>query len=302
MNGDPMAAWRLTEAGFDLALQHLGAANGLKFSPKDIGADFLAHQIALNDLYVHLLLALPLAPGRGAPAARQPFRWCSSDSVRLPWTHYEPDGSGVKQKRIEPDAVLESAPHRRRWFLECEMGGHSLSNPDPKSGSTMSKIRRYAAFYAGYSDASAKVTHYRASYPDAWPAELVFLVPGEIRRGHIDAVIATWRKEAGQAGQVDAFAAKNDLQVRALAFDQAPAHFHAQLSGAKTAAHAPTSSAPLPSADALRLMRFTATLIDNYKVVRHQARAENRSVPPYPTEDRDFVLELLERHGIRRRK
>jgi hypothetical protein len=67
----------------------------------------------------------------------------SSDSARLPWTQYQLDRGEVQDKRLEPDAILESTAAGRRWFIECEMGGHSLSNPDEKSGSTFSKLRRY---------------------------------------------------------------------------------------------------------------------------------------------------------------
>src|SRR5206468_584671 len=146
----------------------------LKIPSKDVGHQFLEHTISLNDLYVALATTGRVnragAQFDAAPA-RQPFSWISSDSARLPWAEYQIDRGERQNKRIEPDAILESAPAAHRWFLECEMGGHSLSNPDERSGSTLAKLRRYSEFCSGYADGSGRLTFYRKHYLDDWPGE-----------------------------------------------------------------------------------------------------------------------------------
>ena len=209
-----------------------------------------------------------------------------------------------QNKRIEPDAILESAPAARRWFLECEMGGHSLSNPDERSGSTLAKLRRYSEFYSGYADGAGQLTFYRKNYPEGWPGELVFLVPTPGRRDSVLQTIEAWRKEEGQ---LSAMASHSLLQVRAVTFEEAPALFRRLLGGgeassATTGVAAAAPKAPLLSEEeAARLMKFTAGLYDRFKELRAEAREDGRPVPAYPSEtERDFVVELLARKGLRR--
>jgi Replication-relaxation len=295
----PMVAYRLTEQGYATAQAHLGAE--LNVPLKDIGADFLAHTLELNNLYVGLLLPARTAPGRDgaqldAAPARQPFRWINSESSRLPWLHYEPSVDGLQKKRIEPDAVLESAQLCRRWFLECEMGGHSITNPDQRSGSTIAKIRRYAEFYSGYADARAKETHYQRHYVDRWQAELVFLVPNVIRRDNLDAALAGWRREEGQLCTDKSNIA---LQVRAVTFADAQELFRQQL-GLDLGVPARKNQLAVSLQELQRVLTFTAGLYDYFKAARGAARAAGTPEPEYP-EGRDFIVELLERTGIRRR-
>jgi Replication-relaxation len=292
----PMIAYRLTDQGYATAQPHLGAE--LKIPLKDIGAEFLAHTLELNNLYLGLARSAPRRDGEqlDAAPARQPFRWLNSESVRLPWLHYEPGGDSLQNKRIEPDAVLESAQLGRRWFLECEMGGHSISNPDPKSGSTLAKIRRYAEFHSGYADARAKETHYERCYADRRPAELVFLVGSSTRREHIEAVIAAWRREEGQLSTDKSSAA---LQVRAVTFADASGVFRQQL-GLDLAVPARKDQLAISPQDLRRVLTFTAGLYDFFKAARGAARAAGACEPEYP-EGRDFIVELLDRTGIRRR-
>jgi hypothetical protein len=292
----PMIAYRLTDQGYATAQPHLGTE--LKISLKDIGPEFLAHTLELNNLYLGLARSTPRRDGAqlDAAPARQPFRWLNSESVRLPWLHYESGGDGLQKKRIEPDAVLESAQLGRRWFLECEMGGHSITNPDPKSGSTLAKIRRYAEFHSGYADARAKETHYQRSYADRWRAELIFLVASSSRREHIETVIAAWCREEGQLGTDKSNAA---LQVRAVTFDDAPGVFRQQL-GLDLAAPARKNQLAISPQELQRVLIFTAGLYDFFKAARGAARAAGTREPEYP-EGRDFIVELLDRTGIRRR-
>ena len=139
-DGAPMFAWRLTELGYANAPRALGRE--IRMPSQDIGHQLLEHTIRLNDLYVALATANRVGRTGAqleAADARQAFRWTSSESARLPWAKYERERGEMQNKRIEPDAILESANAARRWFLECEMGGHSLSNDDENSGSTLSK-------------------------------------------------------------------------------------------------------------------------------------------------------------------
>jgi hypothetical protein len=303
-NGTPMIAWKLTELGHARAERFLGRE--LKSPGKDVGHQFLEHTLSLNDLYVALAASGRVNRARAqldAAPARQPFRWISSDSARLPWAEYQLDRGERQNKRIEPDAILESAPAARRWFLECEMGGHSLSNPDERSGSTLAKVRRYSEFYSGYADGSARLTFYRKNYPEGWPGELVFLVPTPRRRDSVVETIEAWRKEEGQ---LSAMASHSLLQVRVVTFEEAPALFRSLLAGGE-ASSAATGAAAAPKVELLseeeacRLMKFTAGLYDRFKELRAEAREHGRPVPAYPSEaERSFVVQLLARMGIRR--
>ncbi len=305
-NGTPLIVWRLTELGYAKAERALGRE--IKIPLKDVGHEFFEHTISLNDLYVALATARGIRRAGAqldAAPARQPFRWVSSDSARLPWTQYQLDRGELQNKRIEPDAILESTAAGRRWFIECEMGGHSLSNPDEKSGSTLSKLRRYSEFYSAYADGAGRLTFYQRNYPDCWPAELVFLVPTPGRRDSVLQTVEAWRQEEGQ---LSALASNSILQIRAVTFEEAPGIFRGLLGGgagsapAKGAAGtAPKDTARLAEEEGIRLMKFTAGLYERFKELRAEAREQGRPVPSYPSEtERTFVVELLARRGIRR--
>ena len=305
-NGTPLVAWKLTELGYAKAEHCLG--RDIKMPSKDVGHQVLAHTIALNDLYVALATSgrvNRVGAQLDAAPARQPFLWISSESARLPWAQYQRDQGEVQNKRIEPDAILESAVAARRWFLECEMGGHSLSDPHEKSGSTLSKLRRYSEFYSGYADGSSRTTFYQKNYSDGWPGELAFLVPTRSRRDSVQRTIELWRKEEGQ---LNALASNSILQVRAVTFEEAPGIFRGLLGGGAGAAPAtgaagtaPKDTARLAEEEGIRLMKFTAGLYERFKELRAEAREQGRPVPSYPSEtERTFVVELLARRGIRR--
>ncbi len=305
-NGSPMVAWRLTELGYAKAEHCLG--RDIKMPSKDVGHQVLAHTIALNDLYVALATSgrvSRVGAQLDAAPARQPFLWISSESARLPWAQYQRDQGEVQNKRIEPDAILESAAAARRWFLECEMGGHSLSNPDEKSGSTLSKLRRYSEFYSGYADGSARTTFYQKNYSDGWPGELAFLVPTGGRQDSVQRTIELWRREEGQT---TAMSSRSTLQVHVATFEEAPVLFRGLLGGGDASVAAAGSAKAglkntglLSDDEALRLLKFTAGIYDRFKELRAEAREEGRPVPAYPSEiERDFVVDLLARKGLRR--
>jgi hypothetical protein len=138
-NGTPLIVWRLTELGYAKAERALGRE--IKIPLKDGGHQFLEHAISLNDLYVALATAGGIHRGRRAARCCARPAAVSLGELRLGAPSVDavparPRGSA--DKRLEPDAILESTAAERRWFIECEMGGHSLSNPDEKSGSTFS--------------------------------------------------------------------------------------------------------------------------------------------------------------------
>jgi hypothetical protein len=140
------------------------------------------HALLLNELFV----GLAEAPLKGALAARIAeiprrrhrnaadglyanatalgFTWIPSDSVRLPWQDY---GDGNSWERIIlPDAVLELPKLRRRLFLECETGSHTIvPRGMHKPGSTLSKAVRYEGLICELADYDSKVTFLPASIP-----------------------------------------------------------------------------------------------------------------------------------------
>ncbi len=302
--GTPLAVWRLAEMGYEAASRVLG--RDVKIPSDDVGYQLLEHAIALSDLYVALATAARGGDGKtDAAPVHQSFRWTTSESSRLPWKQYDRKLGAVQNKRIEPDAILESAPVRRRWFIECEMGGHSLSNADEKSGSTLSKLRRYSEFYRSYADGSTRTTFYQQAFPDGFPGELVFTVPTAARRDSVRRTIEEWRKEDGQASE---FSSRFDLRAHAMTFEEAPAIFSGFL-GLRNAVAKPASTPVvvqertgfLTDDEAIRALKFSAGIYDRLKDIRADARERGLPVPAYPSEtERTFFVDLLARKGLRR--
>jgi hypothetical protein len=97
--------------------------------------------------------------------------------VRLVWGEWEIREGRRQQHVIQPDAVLELPLQRRRYFLECEMGTQMISPGEANApGATLSKARRYQTFLADFSGTDGRRTHYQTQYPDAFSAEVLFLV------------------------------------------------------------------------------------------------------------------------------
>ena len=135
---------------------------------------------------------------RGVPRAAHPaFRWVPSDRVRLVWGEWEMREGRRQQRVIQPDAVLEVPRQRRRYFLECEMGTHTIA---PKQGNppgaTLAKADRYQKFLADASGLDGRRTHYDSQYPDGFAPEVLFLVLGGGRAASVNAALASWRKTA----------------------------------------------------------------------------------------------------------
>jgi len=180
--------WALSSHGYAIAHHELGGDR--KPTREDVGSAFLGHAVALTDLFV--ALAAPFT-GAGVRACELPFHWDPIDSKHLPWQEYDSDNDKKRARRIIPDAVLELTGTRRRYFIECEMGTHSIvAASDEKAGATLAKTERYDEFFAR--------NFYADSFPDRWPAEVLFLVRTDTRRESVNTALANWsRARAGVA-------------------------------------------------------------------------------------------------------
>lgn len=310
--GKLVATWRLTPVGYLVAEGVLDEP--VKVPRTDVSADFLEHAVALNDLFVDLLarpldaeLVLAKAavansknPARElarrkettyARARGRRFRWSAADTVRLPWSEYDMTAGQTRERLIQPDAVLELPELRRRFFLECEMGTHTIQAvSDDKPGATISKVERYSEFVNGMADPRARQTFYSKVYADGFKPELLFLVRSDSRARSIKKALEQCTKGPGDTR----------VPVRALTFDEAVAEFlplvsatsrsRADLLASRSAA-GPTGL----TADEIGLLRnFYSSMLAVVKTVRAEARAKRATPPPYPRETQP-VYELLER-------
>jgi len=213
--GERSALWALTPHGFALACQVLGSER--KVNREDISEAFLDHSNVLTDLFVDL--AKPMLEA-GCPAKCLPFRWRPSDTTRLPWEQYDATVDRIRARRIIPDAVLEIPSVKRRFFIECEMGSHSIiAASDEKAGATLAKVERYDEFFAG--------PFYHQTHADKWPAEVLFLVRTDGRRDAVNAAIKQWTQ--GRTGLAVAAQALTHAQAAAKLFPLLPVQSHSPL-------------------------------------------------------------------------
>jgi hypothetical protein len=183
-DGAPLVLWTPTQTGYLVASRELGRE--VKVPRVDIGAAFAEHAVALTDLFV--ALAAPFV-ANGTKASDLPFRWDVTEDTHLPWREPADDGR-LRDRVLLPDAVLELPSARRRLFLECETGSHTLVPVSrDKHQATVRKAERYETFLAGLADVPNRVTHYARKYPDGWAAEVLFLVPTEGRRVSTEAAL-----------------------------------------------------------------------------------------------------------------
>ena len=111
-------AWTLKPLGYLVARNHFHATP----EPPALelpSAEFLEHDMLLNELYVSLAAA---AKQKKLPFDRWPFRWLASDSARLPWTEFDREANSPASRLICPDATLELLQAQRRVFIELETG------------------------------------------------------------------------------------------------------------------------------------------------------------------------------------
>ncbi len=187
-DGEPQQLWALTTAGYSVAAAELGRL--LRVPRTDVGAAFAEHFVLLTDLFLELVrpyLRAAISPGA------LPFHWDVTDQVELPWRENTMEGK-ARTRVVRPDAVLEIPSARRRIFIECETGSHTLVPRSPeKHQATLRKLERYDDYVCGLADAPAGRSHYQASYPDGWPCELLFLVPSGPRQKSTASVVETFR-------------------------------------------------------------------------------------------------------------
>jgi hypothetical protein len=276
--GAPVTVYAAEQHGHGIARQVLRRAPVAL--ERDVKAQFLEHTVRLNDLYV--ALAEGCVKQRIAPS-RYPFWWISEESTGLPWQERNQRTGLVEERRLAPDAILELGAEHVRVFLECEMGGHPLVRRDEDAlGSALSKLNRYASFMVE----GGHQTFYAQKYPDAWRAELVFLVHSDERAANLSAIIARWREQNRAV----------PLAASAFSFAQARAQFCARfrLPGP------PEPVASVQFADLRLTCSFVSEVAATYKAVRHFLRA-NPAVRtqgcPYPEYTPDFerMVALVER-------
>ncbi|RPH70593.1 MAG: hypothetical protein EHM78_10700 [Myxococcaceae bacterium] len=187
-DGEPQQLWSLTTAGYAVAGAQL--RRPLRVPRTDVGAAFAEHFVLLTDLFVEMVRPYLQA---SVELRDLPFLWDVTDQVELPWR--EGSISGKERTRVvRPDAVVEIPAARRRFFIECETGTHTLVPRGPeKHQATLRKLERYDDYVCGLVDGRAGLSHYQVRYPDGWPCEVLFLVPGGPRQQSTEAVVATFR-------------------------------------------------------------------------------------------------------------
>lgn len=304
--GVPQSAWTLADAGYVIAEQVVGP---VRVAARDVGAQFMEHTLALNELYVRLLTTgLIVRPGpRGSkatglsPLARigtfalagdSRFGWVQSDSAELPWTEYDQRAGKRNDRVIRPDAVLELPSRSRRLFVECEMGTHAIvARNDDKAGATLHKLERYCAFVNGLADPVARETFCARRYPDGWKSEVVFLVHSAHRAESVKRAVGQWSKSNTLGAllvRVDVVESLTDALIGELGI--APAEPAPPLR-----ATAPASvGLQLSSEDLECLKAFCAGAVATLKSLRDAARARREPPPAYPPHA-DAVLHLLQR-------
>jgi len=285
--GKWFSAWAPTPLGYVVTRSLLGTEP--KLPAGDVSASFLEHCVRLNDLFVGLVAA----GNTKLPSVRQlPFRWISSDSVRLPWRDYDGRTGTSRARIIQPDATLELPRLQKRYFLECEMGTQPLVSDDPaRHGATTNKLRRYSAFMTTYVDSEANRTAYEAVFPDGWPAELVFLLNSPTRRDHLRTLVKEWNEPGTRS-----------LSVQAFTHDEALIHFRSLIAtGALPPRTKISDTVSLTRDELLQIEHFFHSATRRLKRARDQAKELKHpqlEVPDYPS-NTDHVFKLLRRLSMR---
>lgn len=299
--------WGLTAFGYAHAERVL--RREFAVPKQDIGADFLEHTVTLNELYVELLARPVVAElariedrlGREASAllrrkaleglyARPEhahFRWHPTESVRLPWQQYDTKVGKTRERLIQPDAVLELPSERRRIFVECEMGTHSIvPSTDAKAGATLAKVERYADYVmspGGFND-----NYYLRTYPDRFSPEVLFLVVTAGRAQSVNAAIAEWGRGQGATR----------LMARAFTLEESLAgvgrFVWRNLPEVPPARPTPKAGTGLVAGELEAVRRFYAATVAAFKQLRATARDHGQPPLEYPTGTQE-VLAMLKR-------
>jgi hypothetical protein len=302
-DGKLVVVWALTPRGYRIAEELLGWVP--KIPRRDVGASFLEHTVTLNELFVALAIA-----DHGWSLAPASFRWLPTDSAGLPFTEFARSQMKERDRVIQPDATLELRAARRRIFLECEMGTHSIVKAnDDAGGATLTKVRRYERFLTGRPNREDGQTFYATTFPDGFAPELVFLVHSAARRANVEAALARRRNGA----------VPPPFSIQAWTLEDAVRELKPTLRSARSPELASAAAAPsrpsapiaapsppadgvfLPRAEVRALLRFYDEAIATIQGVRHKlrdlAKAGQRlplAEPPYPASVQD-VYELVQR-------
>jgi hypothetical protein len=157
----------------------------------DVGAQFLEHTLALNDILASMVEQLRVSPL--APLAALPFRWLSENDGVLEYDHYDRRTGTTSKALLKPDAIVEVPGRRRRLFIEAEMGTQSIATANPaRSGAIISKLARYAAFFSALARDGDRETWYEAAFLDGYAPRLVFVVHSDERLARVSAAVKAW--------------------------------------------------------------------------------------------------------------
>jgi len=292
-------------------LGYVAAANVVEATTRpprnaEVRPEFIEHLLLLNELFVGLAeaplkraLANRIAEiprrrhrsamdGLYANARTLAFTWIPSDSVRLPWKEYR-DGNSW-DRIILPDAVLELPKLRRRIFLECETGTHTIvPRGFHKPGSTLGKAVRYESFICELADFDSKITFYQRQYPDRFAPEVYFLVPRPERADSINRALTQWAAQRqGRWELPRALTISDAIQETLTTLGQwspeiGPRHARVPL------------GASVGVRDVRLLHAFFDEAVGTLKKVRAEARQRNEVPPSYPTtmEEMRKLLEQL---------
>lgn len=263
-DGKLVVVWSLAELGYEIAEGVLGYS--LKVPRKEVGANFLEHEVTLNELFVQLAKSEGTRPAR---ARLKGWGWTAGESVRLAWTQFDMEAGKVRDRLICPDAVFESPSGRRRIFIECERGAHSIAAlSDEKGGATLAKLERYEEYLSTRVRPGAQETFYSRAYPDGWVPELLFLVPSTGRGRSIQAAIEAWRR-----GKV-----RPSIRVHSLPLEDAVAYVKG---GTLPPAHA-DAPVSLRRKELMMFRQFFSSTISTLKALRATSRLTGQRLPDYP--------------------
>jgi hypothetical protein len=213
-------------------------------------------------------------------------------SSRLAYGEYEVQHGRTVERFIRPDAMLDAPKLQRRFFLECEMGTHTISPQSPdKPGATLNKAARYQKYLK--EAFPGEPVPYAKQYPDGFKASVLFLVLSEGRAKSVNAALAVWKAATPNAAAVEAFTFEEaTTRLRALA-GLAP------LKGAArppSGGERPTRSVASAAPEQVRLIR---ACLSDLKDALHRARAGLRragwkedDLPSYP-KDYGAAVEAL---------
>jgi len=288
--GNVVEAWGLTDVGYFVAEQVLNRPVPVPRS--DVSANFLEHSVALSGVFVGLVDPLSRAcsscgcatwakvpgerggyrcsrghqPGGETVRAEEiPFHWTTSEFNRLPWLEYDRRSGKRLERIIQPDGVLELGG--RRYFLECEMGTHSISGNENKPGATLAKAARYEKYIHGIADPKSGKSSYAVAFPDEMATELLFLVSGTARRKNVSDAIAGWMK------------AGRKLSVRTLTLEEAGS---ALLGVEFKRASGRSAEMTISAGELVALRQFYNSVVGSTKRARAAARAAQQPLPEYP--------------------